>query len=96
LGKIGDNEQRNFATSDLKIFEDLFIPEHLKEEIFSFVQSSVVTKEQIGKKITGNGQIILTNWHIFMERNKQQEQEEDFDPLANPERIIKDLFPLRP
>ena len=31
-----------------------------------------------------------------MERNKEQEPEEDFDPLANPERIIKDLFPLRP
>lgn len=96
LGKISQDGQRNFATSDLKIFEDLFIPEHLRDEIFSFVQSSVVTKEQIGKKFIWTGQIILTNWHIFLERNKEQEFEDNIDPLANPEKIIKDIFPLRP
>lgn len=64
LGKELDGERR-FETSDLYHFQDLFIPDNYRTQVFGFVQSSVVTKADIGRKVTGGGQIAVTNWHLL-------------------------------
>lgn len=95
LGKEQENGERNFETSDLKRNEDLFIPERYRQTVFGFIQNNVVKKEEIGKKITGDGLIAITNWHLLMGEN-EEEIETEISPLENPEKIIKDLLPITP
>ncbi len=92
LGKVQENGQRTVETSDLKLFEELFIPDSYRDEIFNFVQSSVCEKEEIGKKITGDGLIAITNWHLLVE----EETEEEISPLEDPSAAVKKEFPIRP
>lgn len=57
---------RNADTSDYAQNQELFLPPQYRQEIFSFIQSNVVTKEDgIGRKLTGDGLIALTNWQWF-------------------------------
>ncbi len=93
-----ETDSREFEKSDFKIFEDLFVPEHMREEMFAFLQSSIVTKDNIWKKITWDGQIILTNWHVFLNKKEKVERKEDFDPLSKDwaVEILEDLFPVKP
>ncbi len=94
LGKRIDNEgKRNFETSDFKNFEELFCPPAYKNEVFGFIQSSVVSKDEIGKKITGEGMIAITNWHLLS--GDEMIDEEDL-PLDSPEKIIKKILPITP
>jgi type III restriction enzyme len=64
LGKERDGA-RDFETSDIFRNQDVFIPDNHRDQVFSFVQASVVTKENIGKKVTGSGLIAITNWHLL-------------------------------
>lgn len=64
LGKERGGE-RHFQTSDIYQNRDLFIPDNYREGVLGFVQSSVVTKAEIGHKITGGGLIAITNWHLL-------------------------------
>ncbi len=90
-------EKRDFSTSDFKNFQDLFIPEDYRESVFSFVQSSIVTKEEIGRKIIWDGQIIITNWHIFLENEEITEEDfENIDIYKETEKVIKSLLPATP
>jgi len=92
LGKQKDDRSRDFQTSDFKRYEELFIPPVYKNEIFGFIQSSVAKKDEIGRKITGEGLIAITNWHLLVD-------EEDFDEdsaLDTPHRTIKKLLPISP
>lgn len=93
LGKVQDNGQRDSDTSDLKLFEEIFIPEPYRDEIFNFVQSAVSTKEEIGRKITGDGLIAITNWHLLVE---EEESDEEISPLEDPTVAVKKEFPIRP
>jgi len=93
LGKVQDNGQRDIETSDLKMFEDIFIPESYRDEIFNFVQSTVCTKEEIGRKITGEGLIAITNWHLLV---GEEESDENISPLEDPSVAVKNEFPIRP
>ena len=93
LGKVQDNGQRDVETSDLKLFENIFIPEPYRDEIFNFVQSAVSTKEEIGRKITGDGLIAITNWHLLVE---EEEADEEISPLEDPTVAVKKEFPIRP
>lgn len=93
LGKVQENGKRNADSSDLKLFEDIFIPEHYRDEIFNFVQSAVCTKEEIGKKITGEGLIAITNWHLLVD---EEESDEEISPLEDPSAAVKKEFPIRP
>ena len=95
LGKEQENGTRDFETSDLKRNVDLFIPERYRQTVFSFVQNNVVRKEDIGKKITGDGLIAITNWHLLAGEN-EEDTETEVSPLENPENIIKDLLPITP
>ena len=93
LGKVQENGQRDVETSDLKMFEDIFIPDPYRDEIFNFVQSAVCTKEEIGRKITGEGLIAITNWHLLVE---EEESDEEISPLEDPSVALKKEFPIRP
>lgn len=57
--------ERDFRSSDVFQTQDLFIPDDYRDAVFGFLQSSVVMKEDIGKKVTGGGQIVITNWHLL-------------------------------
>lgn len=94
LGKEGQDGTRNFATSDFKKFEDLFIPSAYKETLFGFVQSNVVRKEEIGKKITGDGMIAITNWHLLS--GVEEEEYSETAPLEDPSQAVKEIFPITP
>ena len=88
-------EYRDFETNDFTLNQDVFIPTHLRQEVFSFIQNNVVTKEEgIGRKATGDGMIALTNWHLFENQLEDDEPQEDGD-MTVPE-IIDQLLPIRP
>lgn len=95
LGKEDENGTRHFETSDLKQNEKVFIPEKYREAVFGFVQNNVVKKEEIGKKITGEGIIAITNWHLLAGVD-DEEIETDISPLKDPSKVIKDLLPITP
>ena len=94
LGKEDENGVRNFETSDFKRFEELFIPEAYRNRIFGFLQSSVVKKEEISSKVTGDGIIAITNWHLFL-RDEKEEIIVD-NPLENPTQVVKNVLPVAP
>ena len=97
LGKeIGG--ERNFETSDIYQNRDLFIPDNYRQPVFGFVQSSVVTKTDIGRKVTGGGQIAITNWHLLA-------GEEDPDFISETDapgedidaaQAVESFFPITP
>jgi len=97
LGKERHGE-RNFETSDIYGTRELFVPENYRNAVFSFIQSSVVTKTDIGRKVTGGGMIAITNWHLlagvedpdFVADTDAPGQ--DIDPTA----AVESLFPLTP
>lgn len=86
LGKIpvgppthAGGSPRNFQTSDLYLQRELFLPPSRREGVFSFVQSSVVTKREIGKKVTGGGVIAITNWHVLTGEEDPEFFDEELD-----------------
>ncbi len=92
LGKENEQGERNFDESDLKKFESLFLPPAYTEEIFAFIQNSVCRKEEISRKVTGDGLLAITNWHLLM----GEEEELEEAPLENPAAVLRDIFPIRP
>lgn len=97
--KKRDEEYRDPQTNDYYMNQDVFIPERYRDEVFSFIQNNVVTKEDgIGRKTTGEGLIALTNWHLFENQMEEKEQDEDVDDSSTvtPSAIISDLLPIRP
>lgn len=90
--KTGGSTERDPMTNDFRKFQDLFIPPAYREEVFGFLQNNVVSKEDgIGRKVTGEGLIALTNWHLFMSGNDEETEESD-----STQAIINDLLPARP
>lgn len=97
--KKRDEEYRDPQTNDYYMNQEVFIPERYRDEVFSFIQNNVVTKEDgIGRKTTGEGLIALTNWHLFENQMEEKEQDEDGDDSSTvtPAEIISDLLPIRP
>jgi type III restriction enzyme len=97
LGKERDGE-RHFETSDIVATRDLFLPDNYAESVLGFLQSSVVTKSDIGRKVTGGGMIAITNWHLLA-------GVEDPDFVADTESpgtdvdvqaAVESIFPLTP
>lgn len=97
--KKRDKDYRDPQTNDYLMNQEVFIPERYRDEVFSFIQNNVVTKEDgIGRKTTGEGLIALTNWHLFENQMEEKEQDEDVDDsnTVTPTEIISDLLPIRP
>lgn len=97
LGRKGrDDDQRDPQTNDFYFNQEVFLPPQYRQEAFSFIQNNVVTKEDgIGRKVTGDGLIAITNWHLF-EKQIGQESRETTDDELSPTAIIGDLLPVRP
>ena len=94
MGKWREDGTRDFETSDFKNFQDLFLPNTYRDEVFGFLQSCVAGKEDIGKKVTGEGIIAVTNWHLLV--NEEEDFDEGETPLDSPEKIVKELLPITP
>jgi len=93
LGKRKEGGTRDFNTSDFKNFEELFLPPSYNEEILGFVKSCVAQKEEIGMKVTGEGLIAITNWHLLA---GEEGIDDDETPLDSPDKTIKKLLPITP
>ena len=88
-------DERDFETNDFYLNQEVFIPVHYRQEVFSFIQNNVVTKDEgIGRKTTGDGLIALTNWHLF--ENQLEEEESGESGALSPSEIIEQLLPIRP
>ncbi|MDR3063191.1 MAG: DEAD/DEAH box helicase family protein [Methanobrevibacter sp.] len=93
LGKEDSEGNRNFSSSDFYKFKKLFIPSYYTDVILTFVQNSVAKKEEISSKITGDGLIAITNWHILA----GVEEETVIDnPLEYPTEVLSNVLPISP
>lgn len=90
--------QRDFSTSDVFRYAELFVPEGLRETVFGFVRGNVCAKEEIGLKVTGNGLLAITNWHLLSEADEALDENEVDAPGAPlaPQQVIAGLLPLMP
>jgi type III restriction enzyme len=95
LGREQPNGERNFRESDFYKFQELFIPGPYRDSVFSFLQNSVVKKEDIMKRVTGDGIVVITNWHLLMNQGVEEENEADIDEY-DAVGIVKDLLPVKP
>ncbi len=99
-GKLRDGE-RDFETSDIYKQQSLFVPDNHRESVFGFLQTSVVTKKEIGRKVTGAGIIAITNWHLLAGQEDPDFLEDDDDIEApgediDPKVAVESLFPVTP
>jgi type III restriction enzyme len=91
--------KRDFEKSDLFAFQDLFIPDSYRDEVFRFVQGAVCPKEDIGRKVTAGGLIALSNWHILSDESEEDEGDETVaapGEKPDPAAVVRNLFPLTP
>jgi len=95
-GKVAEGV-RNFDTSDIKIYSDLFIPDNYREAVFSFVKNNTCEKQEIGKKTTGGGLIAVTNWNALITDDEEVEIEIDsYGVDIEASSVIKDILPIAP
>ena len=94
----GVSGSRDFDTSDLAQFAELFIPDAYREQVFGFVRGNVCDKNNIGLKATGNGMIAIANWHLLAEVDEAVDEEAFAAPGATlpPERVVGEVLPLTP
>jgi type III restriction enzyme len=92
------NEYRDFQTSDYYGYRELFIPDNSRDIMFRFIQNSTIEREDIGRKVTGDGQIIITNWHIFLEREWSDDYIIDgqTDFWSDPMSVARSILPISP
>ena len=89
------SELRDFATSDIKAAESLFVPPEYRDAVFAFLQNALVRKEDFGRKVTGDGVLAVMNWHGFIHDAHEEDEEEDA-PDPEGKRILDDLLPAKP
>jgi type III restriction enzyme len=89
---------RDFSTSDVARYAELFIPEAYRERVFAFVRGNVCSKSEIGLKATGNGMVAITNWHLLAEGDVADEVDAIDAPGAPsaPEMVVGAVLPLTP
>lgn len=99
-GKSSGGE-RDFESSDVFRQRELFLPETYRDATLGFIQSSVVDKSEIGRKVTGGGVIAITNWHrlagvedpdFLAEGDELEVPGQDIDVS----RAVKSMFPVTP
>lgn len=90
--------KRDPLTSDLAKFQELFIPDAYRDEVFRFVQGAVCPKEDIGRKVTAGGIIAISNWHVLSEEGEPLEDEEIDAPgdTLDPKAVVQSILPLTP
>ncbi len=90
---------RDFASSDIAQYAELFIPENQRDTVFAFVRGNVCNKNEIGLKTTGNGMIAIANWHLLQEAGEDEASEDELETLGadiDPQAVINALLPLMP
>lgn len=97
MGKERDGE-RDFSISDLAVFQELFIPDAYRDEVFRFVQGAVCPKEAIGRKATAGGIIAISNWHVLSEEGEASIDDELASPgdTPDPKAVLQNVLPLPP
>lgn len=97
-GKLTPSGARDFYSADIVQNADLFLPERYREAVFSFLQNAVCEKRDIGRKVTGEGIIAVTNWHLLSgdEDDKEDTVGISSSALENGRSIVKDLLPITP
>ena len=98
---VAGSSSRNFHTSDVFKFADLFVPEAYRDAVFAFVRGNVCSKAEIGLKATGNGMIAITNWHLLAEGEGLDalDEVEDVEALGapmEPHLVVGAVLPLTP
>ncbi|MFM8333905.1 MAG: DEAD/DEAH box helicase family protein [Candidatus Methylumidiphilus sp.] len=90
--------QRDFSTSDIARYAELFIPEAYRQAVFGFVRGNVCGKDEIGLKATGNGMIAITNWHLLSEADTADDEAALDTPGAtlDPKKVVESLLPISP
>ena len=97
MGKERDG-RRDFTTSDVYVNQSIFIPDNYLDTVFAFIQSSIVTKHDIGRKVTGGGVIAVTNWHLLADLedpdfvSEVESPGNDIDAKV----AVDSFFPVRP
>lgn len=94
-GKTRSDGTRDFYSADIVRNADLFLPERYRETVFAFLQNAVAEKHDIGRKVTGDGIIAITNWHLLAGEEDEVSDIEN-DSLENTAGIVKDLLPIAP
>jgi type III restriction enzyme len=95
-GKVKDG-LRDFDTSDIKTYSELFIPEEYRNAVYSFVTNNTCEKQEIGRKSTSNGLIAVTNWNALITDGEEGEIEVDtFGADIDPVAVVKDQLPIVP
>jgi type III restriction enzyme len=101
LGRVVDG-QRDFTTSDIYDQRLLFVPDTYQQQVFGFLQSSVVAKKDIGRKATGSGLIAITNWHLLTGEDDPEFADDEIDDVValggdfDESEMAKDILPLSP
>ena len=90
-----NSEIRDFATSDIKSAESLFVPPEYRDAVFAFLQNGLVRKEDFGRKVTGDGVLAVMNWHGFIGDADEEEKKED-SPDPEGRNILDDILPAKP
>ena len=94
FGRQTEDGRRDFAQSDFKRNEELFLPPVGREAVYGFLQNGVVAKDDIGRKPVGLGCVAITNWHLLS--GAEETEFVDVDPLEDPSQAVKELFPIAP
>ena len=89
---------RDFSSSDVARYAELFIPQSCRERVFGFVRGNTCSKAEIGLKATGNGLLAISNWHLLSDVSVEESEYEISAPgsLAEPQQVIAGLLPLTP
>ena len=97
MGKEREGK-RDFSHSDLATFQELFIPDSYRDEVFRFVQGAVCPKEEIGRKVTAGGLIAISNWHVLSEEGEEPEDADIEAPgqAIDPKAVVQSILPLTP
>lgn len=103
LGRVNAQQVRDIQTSDFVLNQELFLPPQYREQMLSFIQNNVVSKEDgIGNKVTGGGLIAITNWHRFKKQlPKEDEAEEDAAQAdeyheIDEKKVVNNIMPVMP
>lgn len=94
----GVSGARDFGTSDIVKFADLFVPDAHRDAVFAFVRGNVCSKSEIGLKATGGGMIAITNWHLLNEGDVAEDVEEvsALGAPPEPQQVVNAVLPLMP
>lgn len=89
---------RSPETNDFSLNSELLLPPQYRDEVLAFVQTNSVMKEDIGRKVTGDGLIALTNWHLFIDKEagETDEDEGETEHGGSVQAIVRELLPIRP